>query len=161
MELRSKSVDVNVFVPMPRVARKTTVHVKEACLCLAAQRAARALGRRFDAAFRRVGLTNGQFSILHALNREAPPSVGQVAEVLAMDRTTLTAALKPLARRQLVTVRPDPGDGRSRRLVLTAKGHAALAKAMPIWRAEHQRVERGLSDLGALRRGLGALAAAR
>lgn len=146
---------------MSRVTRGTTLHVKEACLCLAAQRAARALARRFDAAFRRVGLTNGQFSILHALNREAPPTVGDVAEVLAMDRTTLTAALKPLVRRQLVTVRPDASDRRSRRVVLTAKGNDALAKAMPIWRAEHQRVERGLSDLDALRRGLGALGAAR
>ena len=161
MELRWKCVDVNVFVPMPRVPRETTLHVKEACLCLAAQRAARALARRFDAAFRRVGLTNGQFSILHALNREAPPGVGQVAELLAMDRTTLTAALKPLVRRRLVAIKPDPNDGRSRRLGLTTKGHAALATAMPIWRAEHQRVERGLADLDALRRGLGALGAAR
>lgn len=143
---------------MQRVSRETTLHVKDTCLCLATQRAARALARRFDAAFRPVGLTNGQFSLLMALNRPVPPSIGQVADLLAMDRTTLTAALKPLARRGLVAVTPDRDDRRARRLALTSKGHATLAKALPIWRREHARVERGVADLDAVRRGLRALA---
>ena len=143
---------------MTRISRETTLHVRDACLCLAAQRAARTLARRFDAAFRPVGLTNGQFSLLMSLNRPAPPTLGDVAALLAMDRTTLTAALKPLARRGLVAVKPDARDRRARRLALTAKGHATLARALPIWRREHARVERGLRDAGALRRGLAALA---
>lgn len=159
MELRANYVDVNVFMPMSRVPHTTTLHVKDACLCLAAQRAARALARRFDAAFRPVGVTSGQFSLLMSLNRSSPPSLGAVAEVLAMDRTTLTAALKPLARRGLVTVRPDDEDRRARRLALTAKGHALLARAVPFWRREHARVERELGDVSGLRRALRAVAA--
>ncbi len=82
---------------------ETTLYIRDHCLCLHAQRAARALARRFDRAFRPFGLTNGQFSLLMALNRPEPPAMGAVADLLAMDRTTLTAALKPLERRGLVT----------------------------------------------------------
>src|SRR5690349_17886796 len=111
--------------------------VRDACLCLHTQRAARALARRFDEAFRPLDLTNGQFSLLMSLNRPEPPTLGSVASLLAMDRTTLTAALKPLERRKLVKIAVDKRDRRSRRLALTAAGRVLLAKAMPIWKAEH------------------------
>src|SRR5262249_39225954 len=68
---------------------ETTLHVRDHCLCLAAQRAARVLARRFDEALRPVGLTNGQFSLLMSLNRAEAPSIGAIAALLAMDRTTL------------------------------------------------------------------------
>src|SRR5258708_15740532 len=80
----------------------TTSMVRDTCLCLYLQRAARAVGRRFDAALRPLGLTNGQFSLLMSLNRPDPPSIGRVSALLAMDRTTLTANLKPLERRGLL-----------------------------------------------------------
>src|SRR5471030_1387193 len=92
----------------------TTRLVRDTCLCLHVQRAARALARRFDEALRPLGLTNGQFSLLMSLNRPEPASMGPVASLLAMDRTTLTAALKPLQRRGLVEIAADPADRRSR-----------------------------------------------
>ena len=138
---------------------ETTLHVRDHCLCLATQRAARALARRFDEALRPVGLTSGQFSILMSLNRPAPPSISSVAALLAMDRTTLTAALKPLERRGLVLVQPDPSDRRGRRLSLTDEGRALLARAVPVWTAAHAEVEQGLAgiDVGALRAGMKAI----
>jgi DNA-binding MarR family transcriptional regulator len=120
----------------------TTLEVRDACLCLHLQRAARAVARQFDNAFRPLGLTNGQFSLLMSLNRPGPPTIGGVARLLAMDRTTLTADLKPLGRRGLVEVRIDPEDRRSRRLVLTAAGRALLAAAVPVWRQTHAEIER-------------------
>ena len=123
------------------VSFQTTLRVKDACLCLHVQRAARALARRFDEAFRPFGITNGQFSLLMSLNRPEPPPMGPVAELLAMDRTTLTAALKPLERRGLVKVLPHPSDGRSRVLKLTAKGRQLLARATPVWESEHARLD--------------------
>src|ERR1700683_1466918 len=111
---------------------ETTLLVRDCCLCLHMQRAARALARRFDEVLRPFGLTNGQFSLLMSLNRPEPPSMGPVASLLAMDRTTLTAALKPLERRGLVKVTPDPADRRSRILQLTRKGRAWLVNAVPI-----------------------------
>src|SRR5712675_2087453 len=118
-----------------------TLHVRDTCLCLHVQRAARALARRFDDVLRPLELTNGQFSLLMSLNRPEPPKIGAVAELLAMDRTTLTANLKPLERRGLVRIKIDQDDRRSRRLVLTAKGRAALIAALPAWQEGHAAIE--------------------
>jgi DNA-binding MarR family transcriptional regulator len=125
---------------------KTTLMVRDSCLCLHVQRAARALARRFDDALRPIGLTNGQFSLLMSLNRPEPPDMGAVASLLGMDRTTLTAALKPLQRRRLLRVAADPKDGRSRIMTLTPKGRRLLARAVPVWRRTHAAVETLLPD---------------
>jgi DNA-binding MarR family transcriptional regulator len=122
-----------------------THQVRDYCLCLHVQRTARALARRFDDAFRPVGLTQGQFSLLTSLNRAVPPTIGDVAELLALDRTTLTANLKPLERRKLVKVTVDAEDRRSRRLMLTPAGRAVLAAAAPIWKRVHRQAERLLT----------------
>ncbi len=122
----------------------TTLLVRDHCLCLHVQRAARTLARRFDEAFRPLGITSGQFSLLMSLNRPEPPQMGPVANLLAMDRTTLTAALKPLERRGLLHVAKDEKDRRSRILVLTAKGKELLARAVPIWQSTHVEVEERL-----------------
>jgi DNA-binding MarR family transcriptional regulator len=122
------------------------------------QRAARALARRFDEAFRPLDLTNGQFSLLMSLNRAQPPSIGSVASLLAMDRTTLTAALKPLVRRGLVTISIDKKDRRGRLLTIRPAGRVLLAKAFPIWRQTHAELERHISRPQALRAALLALA---
>ena len=130
----------------PKVPHQTTLLVRDCCLCLHVQRAARALGRRFDEALRPLDLTNGQFSLLMSLNRPEPPPMATVASLLAMDRTTLTAALKPLERRRLVKVKADPGDRRSRLMVLTSKGMTLLARAVPIWERTHREIEGLLPD---------------
>ncbi len=138
---------------------QTTHLIRDCCLCLHVQRAARGLARRFDDALRPIGLTNGQFSLLVSLNRPKPPGMAAVALLLAMDRTTLTAALKPLRRRGLVKVTADPADGRGRLMVLTAKGRRLLARAVPVWKNTHAAVEGLLpdGDLDRLRNNLRAL----
>src|SRR5450755_3431343 len=108
--------------PAPNPPYETTLLVRDACLCLHVQRAARALARRFDDAFRPLGPTNGQFSLMMSLNRPKPPGMAAVASLLAMDRTTLTAALKPLERRGLVRISVDPTDRRGRLIRLTPRG---------------------------------------
>ncbi len=123
--------------------------VRDTCLCLHVQRAARAVARLYDEALRPVGLTNGQFSLMMALNRPEPPGMGPVSALLAMDRTTLTANLKPLARRGLVAVSVDPADRRGRRMALTADGRALLADALPLWREAQAAAERLLATDGA------------
>lgn len=138
----------------------TTLHVRDHCLCLHVQRAARALARRFDDALKPVGLTNQQFSLMMALNRPAPPPMGPVAELLGMDRTSLTAALKPLERRGLVETLTSPRDRRARLLRLTGTGEALLAEAVPIWERTHARIEAAIpdGDCDRLRTDLAALA---
>lgn len=142
---------------------ETTITVRDACLCLHLQRAARAIARRFDEALQPVGLTNGQFSLLMALNVPKPPAMGAVARLLGVDRTTLTAALKPLTARGLVIQSDDPADQRTRLLALTEGGQQVLAGAVPLWRETHEALLRGIAglDADALRSALRAIAAGR
>ncbi len=125
-----------------------TIKVRDSCLCLHVQRAARALARRFDEAFRPFDLTSGHFSLLMPLNRPEPPSIGATADLLAMDRTTLTANLKPLERRGLLKVAVDKVDKRSRRLVLTAAGRTLLRRVVPVWTRTNRAIERELQRAG-------------
>lgn len=136
-----------------------THEIRDNCLCVYTHRAARSLARHFDTALAPLDLTHGQFSLLVSLNRPIAPTVGAVAVVLAMDRTTLTANLKPLERRGLVKVAVDQGDKRSRLLLLTTAGKRLLAKAVPIWRRTHGEVERRFAkpDRHTMRAGLSAL----
>jgi DNA-binding MarR family transcriptional regulator len=145
--------------PSPEVART----IGDTCLCLDVQRASRAIGRRFDQAFRPLGLNNGQFSLLMTLNRPTPLTMVGLAEHLAMDRTTTTANLKPLERRGLVEVRRDERDARVRRIVLTEAGRAVLAEAVDRWRAANDSVAASLggTDLAAFRSALRTIAGVR
>jgi DNA-binding MarR family transcriptional regulator len=118
-----------------------THQVRDTCMCLHMQRAARAVARRFDEALRPLDLTSGQFSLLMSLNRAEPPSIGQISAVLAMDRTTLNANLKPLERRGLLTVTIDDADRRSRRLALTPDGRSLLVRALPVWKRTQAATE--------------------
>jgi DNA-binding MarR family transcriptional regulator len=132
------------MVSMARVrgpSYETTILVRDSCLCLHVQRTARTLARRFDNALRPLGLTNGQFSLMMSLNRPEAPEIGAVASLLAMDRTTLTAALKPLRRRGLIKITTDDADHRARLLQLTPRGRNLLARAVPVWTSTHASVE--------------------
>ncbi len=126
-----------------KVPFSSTLMVRDSCLCLHVRRAARTIARRFDDAFRPLDLTSGQYSLLMSLNRPHPPHMQDVADLLAMDCTTLTANLKPLERRGLVAIDIDPKDKRSRLLTLTDQGMALLVKAFPIW----QKTQKDLNAL--------------
>lgn len=134
--------------------------VRDACLCLAGQRAARRLARRFDRAFQPFGLTNGQFSALMFLAGAGGASPSRLADLLAMDRTTVTALLKALVRRGFVAVEAGEKDRRTRRAAVTSAGREALAEALPIWRAEHAELQARLPDVAGGRAFLLALALA-
>jgi len=113
------------------VSFATTIQVRDSCLCLHTQRAARVLARRFDAVLRPAGLTNEQYSLLMSLNRPQPPQMKEVAALLGADRTTLTAAFKPLVRQGLVDIQPDAEDARVRRAALTRQGQKRRRQPHP------------------------------
>lgn len=131
---------------------ETVLQIRDACLCLATQRAARKLARRFDRLFAPLGLTNGQFSMLVALSGQWKPRLGELAEFLAMDATTMTAAAKTLEKRGLLALIADEADARARRPVLTDPGRAVIAKAVPLWQSEHAKLagEVSATDAAAL-----------
>jgi len=142
------------------VPYSVTQEVYGRCLCLSVHRAARTLARRFDAALAPFGISHGQYSLMMSLNRPDAPRLGDAAAFLAMDRTTLTANLKPLERRGLVAVVPDKDDRRSRRLHLTPEGHALLQSALRVWCSTHDDVDTQLATSApALRAQLNRIAA--
>ncbi len=84
--------------------------------------------------------------------------MASVASLLAMDRTTLTANLKPLARRKLLKVSVDKDDRRGRRLSLTAAGRKALKTALPLWKRAHAELDALIAEPDRLRSTLRRLA---
>jgi DNA-binding MarR family transcriptional regulator len=122
--------------------------------CLCVQRAARMIARRFDEELRQTGLTNGQFILLMLLNCPKAPGMQDLSSLLAMDRTTLTAALKLLEHRGLVKMNVDRTDRRVKHITLTARARALLQVALPLWNRTRVKVEALVpeGDLDALRR---------
>lgn len=115
------------------------------CLCLAARRAARTITREFDQALRPQGLRATQFTLLAALHLAGPKAIGELAELLSADRTTLTRNLAVAEQHGWVTLRADPDDARSRIAGITRKGSRTLVAAMPAWRDTQHRL---LGDIG-------------
>jgi DNA-binding MarR family transcriptional regulator len=132
--------------PFPR---PVAFEVRDQCLCFAAQRTARELARRFDRLFLKLGITNGQFSMMVAMGGMGAPKLGELATFLGMDHATVTAAVRKLERRGLVTLRSDDSDGRARRVAITEAGTALIAQAVPLWRAEHAKLAMELDGDGA------------
>ncbi|MFK4145204.1 MarR family winged helix-turn-helix transcriptional regulator [Streptomyces sp. NPDC004065] len=113
----------------------------DSCNNLALRKAARYLGATYDKALAPTGLRATQFSILQKLSTQERTTITSLAEVIAMDRTTLATNLKPLAREGLVTVEPSPTDRRARVVTITDEGRARLRTALPYWRTVQARFE--------------------
>jgi DNA-binding MarR family transcriptional regulator len=95
-----------------------------ACAVMNFRQVARSVTARFDDQLRPVGLRATQLNLLMAIETSTAVTITDLAEILAMDRTTMTRNLKLLRQRKLV-------DGK--RIALTAKGRRAAAAALPLW----------------------------
>ncbi len=113
------------------------------CTCSALRMAARRLTQAYDGALASQGLSTPQFALLGALARwqGTPPTVRQLAQEMALDRTTLGHNLRPLEREGLVEIDADADDRRIRRIRLTDAGRARRAAALPLWRAAQDRFD--------------------
>jgi DNA-binding MarR family transcriptional regulator len=129
------------LIPLKDIAAR----VGSECLCLPIQRASRTVGRHYDEALRPLGLNNWQFTLLMSLNKSKAPTVIELANWLGMDRTTVTANLKPLERRGYIEIRRDETDGRAKRIGLTPAGEAVLREAFQYWEAANAVVTKTLT----------------
>ena len=121
--------------------RTKCLEVARSCAVLNLRRAARAVTSRYEDEMRPLGLKATQFSLLVASALRGPINVSQLAELMVMDRTTLTRNLKPLQKQGLLQVVPGR-DRRTRAVTLTAAGEKRLEQALPLWeRAQHTVVE--------------------
>jgi DNA-binding MarR family transcriptional regulator len=114
------------------------------CTCLRLRKATRRVSQIYDRQLEAAGLTITQFGLLAHLKGLGEVGVGALAEMLIMDPTTLTRNLRPLERRGLVEISPDPRDRRARRLRLTASGRSAWEQARPAWARAQRQIELAL-----------------
>jgi DNA-binding MarR family transcriptional regulator len=117
----------------------------DTCMCHKSRMAARAITRAYDEALRRTGLRATQLSVLAAVGARGALSIQSLADVLGMDRTTLTRNLRPLEDRSLVLLAPEARH-RARTLELTAAGRSALTKALPLWEDAQRTIKRRLGQ---------------
>jgi DNA-binding MarR family transcriptional regulator len=111
------------------------------CLCFRARRVSRALTRLYDDALRPLGLQSTQLTLLNAVAMMGERgTLTRVADVLAMDQTTLSRNLRPLEKAGLVAIGPLPGDRRFRVARLTPAGERTVEDALPLWTQAHERV---------------------
>ncbi|RZB13992.1 MarR family transcriptional regulator [Streptomyces sp. F001] len=137
----------------------TPTNPAHACNNLALRKAARYLGATYDKALAPVGLRATQFSILQKLSAHGDVTISSLAEMIAMDRTTLATNLKPLAREGLVTVEPSAADRRARIVTITPDGLSRLKAALPLWKAVQAQFEEkfGADEAARLRASLEAV----
>jgi DNA-binding MarR family transcriptional regulator len=112
--------------------------VELVCACANVRRAARALSRVYEDSLAAVDLSSTQMTVLMSLGRRGPSPLSELAGILAMDRTSLYRALRPLEKRDLVRVRAT-ADNRSKEALLTVQGERHLARAMPHWQSAQKK----------------------
>jgi DNA-binding MarR family transcriptional regulator len=117
------------------------------CLCLASRQAARAITRAFEQRMRGAGIRSTQFSLLVQLMRRGPLSIGDLAQHLGVERTTLTRNIALIEKKGLVASAPGE-DARARIVTITKKGQAALTAALPAWRKAQESMSAVIGKTG-------------
>lgn len=105
----------------------------DACACMNLKKTTRLIAQFYDQRLQKAGLKNTQFTLLVVLRGHAPVSVTRLAELLGMDRTTLTRNVRVLKKEGLVGEEPGE-DARVRLLTLSEKGEEAITAAAPYWK---------------------------
>jgi DNA-binding MarR family transcriptional regulator len=109
------------------------------CTCFKLRKLTRAMSRLYDQHLAQVGLKTTQYSVLANAARAALP-VAEMAELLGLDRTTLTRNLKPLIESGWVLL-ASGSDSRQRIVTITATGRKKVEQAYVAWRAAQTTFE--------------------
>jgi DNA-binding MarR family transcriptional regulator len=113
------------------------------CACFRLRRTTRAITRLYDTYLLPAGVTVTQYSLLAKLSAAGPVTMRALADIMGMDRTSLTRTLAPLQAQGLVAIAPG-ADRRSRAIRLTEAGDALRQRCRPIWRAAQEDLQRRL-----------------
>jgi DNA-binding MarR family transcriptional regulator len=113
--------------------------LKLPCACATLRRATRAVTQAYEQAFRNVGLTAPQFTVLAVLSAFGELNQGKLSEVLALDATTLTRIIRIMQNRGWIASKPG-ADRREKYLRLTEEGAALLEEAKPLWQGVQNKV---------------------
>ena len=115
------------------------------CGCFNTRKAARAVTRFYDGMLAPSGLKATQLTMLGAISISGPARMSELAEMLALDKTTLTRNLKLLEAAGLIAIAAG-ADRRARVVALTGAGTDALERALPRWREAQRRMAEHLGE---------------
>ncbi len=110
-----------------------------ACACFNLRKATRAVTQMYEERLREAGLKATQFTLLSAIHNLGPISIGELADRIVMDQSTLTRNLRLLQRDGLIQIQPGT-DRRVREVELTDAGQATRKKALPLWRQAQKEI---------------------
>ena len=113
------------------------------CVCFNLRKTARWVTQLYDEALRPTGLRATQFSLLSVAHYLGTATINQLAEVMVMDRTTLTRNLKPLEAQGYLRIHPGK-DRRQREVTLRPAGSKVLDQAIPLWKEAQAHVVQSL-----------------
>jgi len=119
--------------------------ISKECFCFSLKKAERLISRRYDEALAPFGLRNGQFSMLICISGANLINIQSIAHQLNMDRTTTTAALKPLEKRKLIKITASKEDSRVKLVSITPLGISLLTKAIPAWQKIQDQMKADIS----------------
>jgi MarR family transcriptional regulator, organic hydroperoxide resistance regulator len=122
--------------------------IVNSCICLKLRMIARTTAVLYDTAMQPVGLNSSQFSALRNIYRFVPLGVSQLADVMLLERTTLTRNLQLLSKKALVELQISENDKRIQIPILTNAGIETLKAAIPKWRLAQRRFLGGLGTDG-------------
>jgi DNA-binding MarR family transcriptional regulator len=132
---------------MPRTPSPTAAlsDISTTCVCFHLRRSARVVTQLYDHTLAPSGLRATQYTLLTVVRRTGGLPFSSLAEVLGMDRTTLTRNLGPLERDGLVKIETG-ADRRVRLVKLTRLGERKHEAAEPLWAQAHSRVINGIGE---------------
>jgi DNA-binding MarR family transcriptional regulator len=109
--------------------------------------------RALNARLRSYGLDYSRWRVLAVLDEHSGATMGRLADLTSVDRTTLTRTIKLMESAGLLTRRERESDRRSLTISLTAKGRRMFARILPLTVAETNRALTGFSpeEIGTLR----------
>ena len=122
-----------------------TYKIAAECLCLNLRKASRLITQYYDQILEPAGIRCTQLTILAAISRIGNRSLTDLAQSLAMDRTTLTRNLKPLEKHGWV-IRVDSPNHRMRNYALSPSGEKVLKQAVPLWEEAQNSIVSMLGD---------------
>ena len=127
---------------------KPSLHSESPCIVAAMRAATRRLTQLYDEAMAPTGLRVTQFHVLSELERRSadPPTVGELAEILTMERSALGQTLRPLTRDGFIGLGRDERDGRRRPIKLTKAGKDKVVRGRRYWAGAHQKFKYFFGD---------------
>ncbi|MCK0103238.1 MarR family transcriptional regulator [Pseudohalocynthiibacter sp. F2068] len=116
------------------------------CYCTQFRRSAQALTEIYDSALREQKIRISQFSTLRALDRMGSATMQELAEEVALDKTTISRNVKVLASNGWVDF-SSTKDLRQKRVILSSKGIEKLASATISWRRAQEKIRESASEI--------------